>query len=344
VARFQKPGVSAATQDVVFAFINNDFRGNQARAASFKLDAVADNGKNWFGIEPTHNYNVVDIASANPANLLWGAGIMGSELIANGIYVGFQPDASFYGGQAQYIRLLDMTAGMTAASVNDMYTNAVRYAAPVIAPLSNQVVAVSNTLSFALQVTKDPADTVEVSCASTLATNHWTFAGANYLFTFTPDATELGVHTFLFTATGRDGYDEELMTITVTAQAPSTPYEQWANSVGLDPKGPNGGPNADFDGDGFTNQQEYWADTNPKDGTSFLHIQAISLDGDQVSLTLDKGFTAPRAYVIHGATEVISNAWNWSVLHTNQSTDGILLPFNSGEPVRMFKITIPAAP
>lgn len=344
VARFQQPGISAATQDVVIAFINNDFRGNQARAASFKLNAVADNGKNWFGIESAHTYNVVDIASANPTNLLWGSGISGSDLIANGIYVGFQPDDTFSGGQAQYIRLLDMTAGMTATSVNDMYTNVVRYAAPVIAPISNRVSAVSNTLSFSVQVTHDPADTVEVSCASTLEPNHWSFAGENYLFTFTPDATELGVHTFLFTATGRDGYDEELITVTVTGQAPATPFEQWASSVGLDPQGANGGPNDDFDGDGFTNQQEYWADTDPTDATSFLQIQAIGLSGDQVSLTLDKGFAAERAYVIHGATEVMGSSWNWAILQTNQSTDGVLLPFTSSEPIRMFKITIPTAP
>ena len=60
---------------------------------------------------------------------------------------------------------------MTATTVNDMFLNEDRLDAPVIAPISNRTVAVSNTLSFNVGVTKDPADSVDVTCASTLDTN-----------------------------------------------------------------------------------------------------------------------------------------------------------------------------
>lgn len=344
VAKFQEPGVSAATQDVVFAFVNNNFRGNYSRAASFKLNATTASGANWFGIQPTHVYNVVNLAATNPTTLLWGGGITGSTLIANGIYVGFQSNATWSGGQAQYIRLLDTTAGMTATNVNDMFLNEDRLAAPVIAPISNRTVAVSNTLSFNVQVTKDPADSVSVSCASTLDTNHWTFTGTNYLFSFTPAGDETGVHSFLFTATGEDGFDEELITITVTASQEPTPYEQWVSAAGIDPDGLNGGPADDYDGDGRTNEQEYWSDTDPMDDNSFLQIQNVTISGNNLNLTLDKDSAAPRAYVIHAATTgLVSNGWNWFVVGTNSSTTGVL-PVNATNPALMFKITIPAAP
>ena len=173
----------------MFAFINNNFRGNYSRAASFKLNATTDSGANWFGIQPTHVYNVVDIAATNPTTLLWGGGITGSTLIANGIYVGFQSNATWSGGQAQYIRLLDTTAGMTATNVNDMFLNADRFAAPVLTGLSNRTVAAGGTLAFAVNYTKDAGDTVELACASTLPPGTWSFTGPN-AFSFSPTTNE----------------------------------------------------------------------------------------------------------------------------------------------------------
>ena len=223
VAKIQAPFVSAATQDVVFAFINNNFRADYNRAGNFRLNATNAAGANWFGIQPSHVYNVVNLAATNPATLLWGGGITGSTLIANGIYVGFQSNATWSGGQAQYIRLLDVTAGMGPTNVNDMFLSEDRLPAPAIAAISNRTVAVGNTLAFAVDVAKDPADVVELTCQSDLAPTHWTFTAPNN-FSFTPATNETGVHTFLFTATGIDGFDEELITITVTASQEPTPY------------------------------------------------------------------------------------------------------------------------
>ncbi len=344
IAKFQQPGVSAATQDVVFAFVNNNFRADYNRAGSFKLNATTDSGANWFGIQPDHVYNVVNIAATNPTTLLWSPSKTGSTIIAEGIYVGFQSNATWSGGQAQFLRLLDITAGMTGTTVNDMFLNEARLPAPVISPISNRVVAVSNTLAFTVMVTKDPADSVSVTCASTLDTNHWTFTGTNYLFSFTPEPGETGVHSFLFTAIGDDGFDEELITITVTSDPEPTPYEQWADEAGIDLEGPNAGPNDDFDNDGRPNGDEFWADTSPVNSNSFLQIQNISLSGTDLNLTLDKDSAAPRAYVIHTAHQVVGNGWDWTVLGTNESTTGILPVSNPTNPVLLFKITIPAAP
>lgn len=341
VAKFQQPGVSAATQDVVFAFINNDFRANESRAASFKLDAVTDSGANWFGIQPSHTYNVVDLSSANPTNLLWGEGQLGSDLIANGIYVGFQPADTYTGGQAQFLRLLDTTAGMTATSVNDMFLDADRLPAPVIAALSNRVVAVSNTLAFSVEVTADPEDSVTLDCLSTLAPDNWTFTAPNQ-FSFTPAADETGVHTFLFTATGIDGFDEALITVTVTSGGEPTAYQAWLGGFGIDPEAPLAGPASDYDGDGRSNEEEYWADTDPTDDASFLKIDLVEMTPSGFYISMDKASAAPRAYVIHSASQLDGSRWDWSVLGTNQSTTGVL-PVAGTEPdIRVFRITIPA--
>ena len=339
VAKFQQPGVSAATQDVVFAFINNNFRANYNRAASFKVDATTG-GNNWFGIQPTHSYNVVNIAATNPTTLLWTTNKLGSTIITEGIYVGFQSNATWSGGQAQFLRLLDISAGMTPTTVNNMFTNDNRLLAPVIVPVSNRTVAVSNTLAFTVTVNKDPADTVNLTCQSTLAPSNWTFTAPGN-FSFTPGAGETGPHLFLFTATGQDGYDEELITITVTSSQEPTPYEEWAADAGLDPEGVNGAPTDDFDGDGRTNDQERWADTDPLDDQSYLRIVNIVLSGNDLNLALDKRTLVPRAYVIRSATQRTGDHWDWSVLGTNNSTDGNL-PVSATNPLQIFTVTVPA--
>ena len=105
VAKFMSPGVSIASQEVVLVFVNNDFTANASRSQEFSLNADY-NGQNWFGIQPAHNYNVVDLASTNPATLLWGSDRTGSDLISNGIYVGLNGNP-YVGQQAQFLKLID---------------------------------------------------------------------------------------------------------------------------------------------------------------------------------------------------------------------------------------------
>ena len=234
---------------------------------------------------------------------------------------------------------------MTATNVNDMFANEDRYAAPVLTGLSNRTVAVGGTLAFNVNFTQDAGDSVELSCASTLAPGTWSFTGPN-AFSFSPTTNELGVHSFLFTATGQDGFDEELITITVLPQQ-ETPYEDWADayaSSGFDPNGANGGLTDDFDNDGFTNEQEYWADTDPTDDSSYLQLQSLTTAGSTVNLVLDKDSAAPRAYVIHAASQLVGNGWDWAVLGTNSSTNGVLPIGNATNPVLLFRVTIPASP
>ena len=107
VAKFIAPGVSVASQEVVFVFANNNYQGSTNRAQTYSLSA-SYNGKNWFGIQSNHNYNVMDLASPTPSNLIWGTDRSGTDLIANGIYVGLN-GTPYAGQQVQYLKLVDKT-------------------------------------------------------------------------------------------------------------------------------------------------------------------------------------------------------------------------------------------
>ena len=113
VAKVEAPGVSAATQDVVLVFVNNNYwdepNGNGQNVwGDFDVDADYE-GKNRFGIESGHEYNLVDLASTNPAIYLWPSNFGGDHIIANGITVGLTGEA-LAGKQAQYLKLVDVNA------------------------------------------------------------------------------------------------------------------------------------------------------------------------------------------------------------------------------------------
>ncbi len=115
VAKFQKPGVSAGQQDVVFVFVNNDIRTGAARNQTFRLNAVLPGTTtNWFGIKPGNNYNIRNITSATPNTDIWAADVSGATLISNGLFVGLTGSV-LSGNHAQYLRLIDKTENPTGA-------------------------------------------------------------------------------------------------------------------------------------------------------------------------------------------------------------------------------------
>ena len=280
VAKIQAPGVSVHQQDVVFAFVNNNFRGNAARSATFNVSATNTNGSNWFGIQANKTYNVVDLASINPTNMLWGSnGITGSSLIANGIYVGFETNKSFSGGQAQFLRLIDMTAGMTATTSNDYIANLPRMSAPQIVPIGNRAVPVGQTLTIPVTVTTAAGDAnVSLAAASNLGPSSWSLNNVAQFNFSPPVGSEGNTYTFRFTATGQDGSDEETFTVTVTSAL--TPYEQWAAGIfGTNNLGSSGASGADPDQDGIPNYAEFHLGTDPQNANSRLTTRMLGKSG-----------------------------------------------------------------
>ena len=280
VAKIQAPGVSVHQQDVVFAFVNNNFRGNAARSATFNVSATNSNGSNWFGIQANKTYNVVDLASIDPTNMLWGSnGIAGSSLIANGIYVGFETNKSFSGGQAQFLRLIDMTAGMTATNSNDYIANLPRMPAPQIVPIGNRAIPVGQTLTIPVTMTTAAGDAnVSLAAASNLGPSSWSLNNAAQFNFSPPVGSEGNTYTFRFTATGQDGSDEETFTVTVTSAL--TPYEQWAAGIfGTNNLGSSGASGADPDQDGIPNYAEFHLGTDPQNANSRLTTRMLGKSG-----------------------------------------------------------------
>jgi glycosidase len=108
VAKFVQPGVSVASQEVVFAFVNNNYQASTNRVQTFSLNATYANGQNWFGIQPGRSYNIVNLISPNPTQELWSPSKTGADLIANGITV-LLTENSYEGKQAQFLKLIDKT-------------------------------------------------------------------------------------------------------------------------------------------------------------------------------------------------------------------------------------------
>ncbi|MEI6085560.1 MAG: alpha-amylase family glycosyl hydrolase, partial [Verrucomicrobiota bacterium] len=106
VAKLILPGIPVASQDVVFAFVNNNYAASSNRLQTYSLNVTAPNGQNYFGITASHNYNIVDLMSTNPTTQIWSPDKTGTELINNGIFVGLNGN-NFAGQQAQYLRLID---------------------------------------------------------------------------------------------------------------------------------------------------------------------------------------------------------------------------------------------
>jgi hypothetical protein len=125
VAKFQEPGVSAAWQDVVFAFVNNNYAASSTRWATYNLNAVVTGGANRFGIVAGHTYNLVDLAAANTSAHVWSTDRTATDIISTGITVGLTTAATT-GGQVQYLKLIDTSeshAGQPNPYVNPSTAN-----------------------------------------------------------------------------------------------------------------------------------------------------------------------------------------------------------------------------
>lgn len=125
VAKYQAAGVSAAWQDVVFAFVNNNYAASGSRSQVFNVNVVVTSGSNRFGIVPSHTYNIVNLIAADPTAHVWAADRTGTDITTNGIYVGLTASGTS-GGQAQYLKLIDTSeshAGQPNPYVNPSTAN-----------------------------------------------------------------------------------------------------------------------------------------------------------------------------------------------------------------------------
>jgi glycosidase len=148
VAKYQTANASPNFADVVFAFVNLD--RNHTNSGNFNVN-ITQNSANLFGIKPARIYNVKNIAAytaidANRRNdWLWGSGVAGSNVLANGVSVTLNPVPTNSAGwsaapfEAQYLKLYDVTPPATLA-----------------APVTGNSYVISNSVTFTWTALNDP--------------------------------------------------------------------------------------------------------------------------------------------------------------------------------------------
>ena len=112
----------------------------RVNTAVFDVD-IEQNGSNLFGIEPDRLYNVVNIAAytalapARDQQTLWGDGILGQDLLDQGIFVSLNavPTEDFGENgwdqapfETQYLRLLDVTPDEVPPTIVATFINDTR--------------------------------------------------------------------------------------------------------------------------------------------------------------------------------------------------------------------------
>ena len=127
-----------------------------------------------------------------------------------------------------------------------------------------------------------------------------TKTSAPYTFTHTPTVTNPS-----YTAIA---YDTDLFS---TTSAPvtlslATPFQQWIGNFTLE----DSSPTADPDGDGFTNQQEFFSQTNPGSASSALRVISLEKNPAGTSITLTWQSVSGVSYRIQQSTNLLE----WSDL------------------------------
>jgi glycosidase/endonuclease/exonuclease/phosphatase family metal-dependent hydrolase len=112
-------GIFAAAKwegaDVVLAFVNMHYWS--AQNGIFDLGGSLGPGAQRLALRPGRSYNVVNLASSDPGKRLWTQARTAEDILANGIYVGFNGQKHLDGQVAQYLKLIDVSDGIDPSFV-----------------------------------------------------------------------------------------------------------------------------------------------------------------------------------------------------------------------------------
>lgn len=284
VAKYETANAPPATSDVVLAFSNLDRNNDQSD--NFKIPATL---ATLLGLDDSRTYNAKNIAayiaqdSTRRDELLWGSGITGADLKSSGFLVSTNKVPTTVGDwstapfEAQYLKVLDVTAPTATPSMPDM----------------------SNTYNYEIgdQATFDWAD---LQADSEGVVPHYEVSviinSGDPVLYYTTESE--------FTVDAAEG---QQVSISVRAVNPHDnnnkgPTSSQSPFVKLIPSGD------DEDNDGQTNGEEDEAGTNPLDGASLFEIssQTVENNGD-VSITWSP--VAGKTYKVQTRTGLTSGNW-----------------------------------
>jgi len=360
VGKVLNVGQSAGTpgQSVVFAFVNNNYRVNSNVAASFDVNAAASGGSgNYFGIQATRTYNLRDLLSDNPTANVWATNKTGSEILADGIYVGLPNNTAGTGSyQAQYLQLVDVSTPslsfappqfMTYGTTN-ILSSSTTPASPVTYSLvsgdttkvtlsGNQLIINSGTGSIVIRATvAATADHGGATADSTI-----TFQKASQTITFDPTSTAgaVGESSRTLVASSSSGlpisfssgntnvaslianalYFNSPGVTTITASQTGNDNYETATSVA---RSYTVIGNGDDDGDGQTNADELIAGTDPLNANSRFAIETILATPTGTTLTWTP--LPGRTYTVE-AREDLSPGGAWVPIGTVNNANGLAI-------------------
>ena len=118
----------------------------------------------------------------------------------------------------------------------------------------------------------------------------------------------------------------------------------WEILHGLQPNDPSDAA-LDTDGDGFTNLQEYWAGTDPRNAASLLKFDSVTQTGNTLNLQFTS--VAGRAYVVEYRDALASGPWQTLTnLPAAASTQAVTIqpPLAAGVDARFYRLAIPSNP
>jgi len=309
VAKYETANSAPNLADVVFGFVNLDRNSDQSGA--FNVNITQGPG-NLFGIKPNRTYNVKNLAAYLGAEStrrnvwLWGAGISGSNALADGIFVGMNKvptsnaawtNAPF---EAQYLRLYDVTPPPAPA-----------------APTSPKPYAIGPVATFTWPAVSDPEGGI-----SGYRLLVGTTPGASNVFNGIVSNTSASV-TNLVGST----LHARLIAINNAAIEGAT----GPNSAGvilLDPA-------ADNDGDGMANRDEDFAGTNPLDAASLLRILDLT-----TANVLTWSSVSGRIYRVWGTLDIGTSLTPVSGVITAVSTTASFLDTTATNAGRFYRVGI----
>jgi hypothetical protein len=309
VVKYEQANGSPNLFDVVFAFANLD-RNNQQQG-SFNVN-ITQNGGNLFGIKPGRTYNVRNIAAytaydSNRRNYwLWGAGIAGSNVLANGVYVSLNPvpasDSAWTNApfEAQYLKLYDVTPP----------------AAPA-APSTPKPYVIGTNATFSWPTLVDPdggisAYHIQVGTSP---------GGSDVLNANIAGTTVAATNTY-----GQTLYARVSAINNAGIEGPFSP-----NSVGTILLDPNG----DYDHDGMSNAAEDFAGTNPLDPNSVLRILSVA-NGNLLTWSSVSG----KTYRVFATADLTTNSVSISGVVTAAGPTATYLDSPATNSARFYRVHV----